>query len=165
MKVTRVRAALAICLVGGAAAATVTYLTSTKTSAPFPVGKGVHPVMIAWAAGGNGARFHGSLGKVRIQGDSVQPEPFVDTFVASGTVGNQKFKAVCSGGLVDGHLSINVTGTLGTDALHGTAVLTLKSDDSRTLSFKGTVGSTTISGTIPLPANTDSTIKGTVSVG
>ncbi len=165
MKVTPIRASLAICLVGGAAAATVVALTTTKNKGSLPLAKGVHPVMIAWAADGSGARFHGTLGNTRVEGDSVQPEPFVDTFVASGTVGNQTFRAVCSGSLVAGHLSFNVTGTMGTEALHGTALLTLKSNDSGILSIQGTVGGTTISGTISLPANTHATVKGTVSVG
>jgi hypothetical protein len=165
MKVTRVRAALAICLVAGAAAAAVAFLTSAKTDTSLPVGRGVHRVMIAWVADGTGARFHGSLENVRIEGDSVQPQPFVETFVASGTVGDQRFKATCSGSLVDNHPSFNVTGTMGTEALHGTARLILKSNGGGILSFNGTVGGTTISGTIPLPANTDGSVMGTVSVG
>ena len=151
-------------LFAGVAAATVAFSASTPISASLPVGKGVHPIAITWADHKSGARFHGSVGNTLIEGISVQPKPLVDTFVASGTLGNQAFRVRFSGSLRDNHFAYNATGTVGTEVLHGTATLTLKSNDSGTLSFQGTVGRMTISGSIVLPANTHGTEKGTVSV-
>jgi hypothetical protein len=165
MKVTPVRAAFATCLAAGIAAAAVGLTSSTKVSSSSPVQKGIHPLVIVWVVDGSGALFHGSLGKLHVEGDSDRPEPFVETFMATGTLGDQRFKVICSGSFVDDHLVFKITGTMGSNALSGTAELTRKSNFSGTVLFKGTVGSTTISGSIPLSADTHGTLKGTVSVG
>jgi len=140
---------------------------SVKRSAPSTLQEGTQQVSVHWISKKTGAVFTGKIGRLSIQGVSVQPQPYKANFTVTGKLGTQKFNVKISmKSLNASGITFAVAGTVGTAVLRGTANETLNpSGGSGAILLTGVLGKTPISGTIPLSAGIFNGVRGTVKVG
>jgi hypothetical protein len=129
--------------------------------------KGTLKVNVTWKSKKSGAAFSGKIGRLSIEGVSVQPQPYKTDFVVSGRLGSQAFRVdISTKSVSTTGITFTVTGKVGRSVLDGTAMESLDlASGSGKLTLHGTLGKTTLSGTIPLSGGRLNGVRGTLTVG
>ncbi|MGC2484884.1 MAG: hypothetical protein WA359_01390 [Acidimicrobiales bacterium] len=111
------------------------------------------------------APMSGTLGKYHVSATITQPNPDAATFVLRGTVGAFSMHVTITEGLGASGLTFKERGAVGSKTLIASGAFSVTSAGSYELTFSGHLGTTAISGKIPLSGTaTVSSVSGVVRV-
>lgn len=139
-------------------------VSATTVPKSIPLQRGNLKFHISWEGTSGGAPVTGTVGKYRVKATITQPNPDAAVFVVKGTIDGLNVHATIDEGFGADGVTFTERGAIGNKAFVSTGSLGLTSTESYELIFTGRLGTTKLTGKIPLAGSSPDSASGYIKV-